>query len=84
MFMLNISVLQKSYLITIKTKVHFNFTHLFCCRNVYNFILFQAEDGIRDVERSRGLGDVYKRQVLIVKHYITNIKLCIMYPIYNL
>ena len=23
----------------------------------------QAEDGIRDVERSRGLGDVYKRQV---------------------
>ena len=25
---------------------------------------FQAEDGIRDVERSRGLGDVYKRQVL--------------------
>ena len=26
---------------------------------------FQAEDGIRDVERSRGLGDVYKRQGLI-------------------
>ena len=25
--------------------------------------VFQAEDGIRDVERSRGLGDVYKRQV---------------------
>ena len=25
---------------------------------------FQAEDGIRDVERSRGLGDVYKRQKL--------------------
>ena len=25
---------------------------------------FQAEDGIRDVERSRGLGDVYKRQVV--------------------
>ena len=25
---------------------------------------FQAEDGIRDVERSRGLGDVYKRQEL--------------------
>ena len=24
---------------------------------------FQTEDGIRDVERSRGLGDVYKRQV---------------------
>ena len=26
------------------------------------FQFFQAEDGIRDVERSRGLGDVYKRQ----------------------
>ena len=25
---------------------------------------FQAEDGIRDVERSRGLGDVYKRQAV--------------------
>ena len=27
-----------------------------------NFIFFQAEDGIRDLVRSRGLGDVYKRQ----------------------
>ena len=27
-------------------------------------IFFQAEDGIRDVERSRGLGDVYKRQII--------------------
>ena len=29
-----------------------------CC-----FLLFQAEDGIRDLVRSRGLGDVYKRQM---------------------
>ena len=28
------------------------------------FIFFQAEDGIRDAQESRGLGDVYKRQVL--------------------
>ena len=27
---------------------------------------FQAEDGIRDRVRSRGLGDVYKRQALVV------------------
>ena len=27
-------------------------------------MFFQAEDGIRDLVRSRGLGDVYKRQVL--------------------
>ena len=28
------------------------------------FFFFQAEDGIRDPVRSRGLGDVYKRQSL--------------------
>ena len=28
-----------------------------------DFFFFQAEDGIRDLVRSRGLGDVYKRQV---------------------
>ena len=27
-------------------------------------LFFQAEDGIRDLVRSRGLGDVYKRQAL--------------------
>ena len=27
-----------------------------------HFFFFQAEDGIRDLVRSRGLGDVYKRQ----------------------
>ena len=31
---------------------------LSCCF----FFFFQAEDGIRDLVRSRGLGDVYKRQ----------------------
>ena len=30
---------------------------------VFLFFFFQAEDGIRDLVRSRGLGDVYKRQV---------------------
>ena len=32
-------------------------------------VFFQAEDGIRDLVRSRGLGDVYKRQ----QHYIQGI-----------
>ena len=27
-------------------------------------VFFQAEDGIRDAQESRGLGDVYKRQIL--------------------
>ena len=30
----------------------------------FGFFFFQAEDGIRDLVRSRGLGDVYKRQVI--------------------
>ena len=29
------------------------------------FFFFQAEDGIRDLVRSRGLGDVYKRQTML-------------------
>ena len=34
-----------------------------CCITVLViFFFFQAEDGIRDLVRSRGLGDVYKRQ----------------------
>ena len=28
------------------------------------FFFFQAEDGIRDRSPSRGLGDVYKRQII--------------------
>ena len=34
------------------------------CRGVVFF--FQAEDGIRDLVRSRGLGDVYKRQRVLM------------------
>ena len=34
-----------------------------CLRMLYFVFFFQAEDGIRDLVRSRGLGDVYKRQV---------------------
>ena len=29
-------------------------------------MFFQAEDGIRDLVRSRGLGDVYKRQGMLM------------------
>ena len=29
----------------------------------YLIFFFQAEDGIRDAQESRGLGDVYKRQL---------------------
>ena len=35
-----------------------------------DFFFFQAEDGIRDLVRSRGLGDVYKRQVLAFRQCI--------------
>ena len=36
-------------------------SYVVTCRCIFFF--FQAEDGIRDLVRSRGLGDVYKRQV---------------------
>ena len=42
----------------VHTSVCFLFFSLFC------FFFFQSEDGIRDLVRSRGLGDVYKRQLL--------------------
>eukprot|EP00658_Telonema_sp_P-2_P079330 TRINITY_DN7632_c0_g1_i11.p1 TRINITY_DN7632_c0_g1~~TRINITY_DN7632_c0_g1_i11.p1 ORF type:complete len:615 (+),score=192.44 TRINITY_DN7632_c0_g1_i11:85-1929(+) len=34
------------------------------------FFFFQAEDGIRDAQESRGLGDVYKRQALILAVFL--------------
>ena len=37
----------------------------YCILN-FVFFFFQAEDGIRDLVRSRGLGDVYKRQPIVV------------------
>ena len=37
---------------------------------VDNCFFFQAEDGIRDLVRSRGLGDVYKRQELPLPHIL--------------
>ena len=40
----------------------FFFLFVFFC---FIFFFFQAEDGIRDLVRSRGLGDVYKRQGFI-------------------
>ena len=39
--------------------------HRYVC-SVFVFFFFQAEDGIRDLVRSRGLGDVYKRQDALV------------------
>ena len=58
-----------SFLLVVKIDCIF---YVFSC-----FFFFQAEDGIRDLVRSRGLGDVYKRQqifhcqsrAIIVSHY---------------
>ena len=46
-----------------------------CC----SFFFFQAEDGIRDLVRSRGLGDVYKRQSFILAVVLLNLIL----PFFN-
>ena len=35
--------------------------YIYC---IFLFFFFQAEVGIRDLVRSRGLGDVYKRQLI--------------------
>ena len=37
---------------------------MLCVLCFVSLFFFQAEDGIRDAQESRGLGDVYKRQVL--------------------
>ena len=39
-----------------------------CVKGAQGFFFFQAEDGIRDLVRSRGLGDVYKRQAADSSH----------------
>ena len=48
---------------------------------VYFDVFFEAEDGIRFAQESRGLGDVYKRQVVPMrsKHFESHVeKLCEM------
>ena len=45
--------------VCVSDSISFN---MWCVRSWFFF--FQAEDGIRDLVRSRGLGDVYKRQPL--------------------
>ena len=42
----------------------FDLYQVFAVSCVFCGFFFQAEDGIRDLVRSRGLGDVYKRQLL--------------------
>ena len=39
-----------------------------------SLFFFQAEDGIRDLVRSRGLGDVYKRQLNLF--FVASIGIC--------
>eukprot|EP00658_Telonema_sp_P-2_P011071 TRINITY_DN14210_c0_g1_i1.p1 TRINITY_DN14210_c0_g1~~TRINITY_DN14210_c0_g1_i1.p1 ORF type:complete len:681 (+),score=137.04 TRINITY_DN14210_c0_g1_i1:74-2116(+) len=44
------------------------------------FFFFQAEDGIRDAQESRGLGDVYKRQVMVVDCDKQQRQFCLISP----
>ena len=44
--------------------VLFLFQRAMTGHRLVDFFFFQAEDGIRDRSPSRGLGDVYKRQVV--------------------
>ena len=54
-----------------RTRVACDILVIYLCESymiVFYIIVFffQAEDGIRDLVRSRGLGDVYKRQVQFI------------------
>ena len=49
----------------------FRFAPESCLFLRFFFFFFQAEDGIRDLVRSRGLGDVYKRQIRGFGSFIT-------------
>ena len=49
-----------------------------CWYMFFCFFFFQAEDGIRDLVRSRGLGDVYKRQIL---SYTVTVRMVDMGPL---
>ena len=51
---------------------------LFCSVVVF-FFFFQAEDGIRDLVRSRGLGDVYKRQVIFFLSCVIFFLFCVIF-----
>ena len=53
--------------------VQYSYLRLICRIEDVNRLCFvcQAEDGIRDLVRSRGLGDVYKRQALNQPKLIT-------------
>src|SRR5674536_332361 len=51
---------------------------------IFLFFFFQAEDGIRDAQESRGLGDVYKRQSLYTATKRTRISSFFCRPLYFL
>ena len=59
--MLHVCVLVTGILLLVLAVCFSFFLFSVFCFLLYCFF-FQAEDGIRDLVRSRGLGDVYKRQ----------------------
>ena len=63
-------------------RVRYNSLFFFFCFIIFFFFFFQAEDGIRDAQESRGLGDVYKRQILVSTHFTEPFKEPIEYGRY--
>ena len=54
---------MSNFVIQIQLLLSVKYCYSPCRGKCGDFCLFQAEDGIRDLVRSRGLGDVYKRQI---------------------
>ena len=50
---------------SVDVRVQINIDFQYYVEFICVIFFFQAEDGIRDLVRSRGLGDVYKRQIYI-------------------
>ena len=42
--------------------IDFSGAKMYLIMDICDYFLFQADDGIRGAQESRGLGDVYKRQ----------------------
>ena len=59
--------------------IHWRLLYGECSRGWSICFFFQAEDGIRDLVRSRGLGDVYKRQHQLQSRVSYSFIICLQY-----
>ena len=59
---------ERSYVCFVRVSGIYVIVHVLVTLGYCACFFFQAEDGIRDLVRSRGLGDVYKRQLFNLRY----------------